>query len=265
MTTTQTPSTLTPQDLALVELLHAERFNINALINKKNPFHPAQTSILTLLDWVDLPHIDAAIQRIVSRTQSLSAKADDDARLIAKKSLSHALAVAASMIPHFDSCPDDPEQAELFAKHTETLIRETRLLAGTLLKLSPTPPSPRARRGTSTDSSEIDNDIASDTASDSDNPTSSDAATSDSTESTRATPSTIRTTPRAAHAPRLNRNSRKPAFSPAEVAEILSALLDHEHDLKSRNTSSHNPTTSPNSSPDSQPLDASLPTAPAHS
>ena len=265
MTTTQIPSTLTPQDLALVELLHSERFNLNALLNKQTPFHPAQVSILKLIEWVKLPHIASAIDAIMATHRILSAKADEEAQLIAKKSLSHALAVAASMIPHFDSCPDDPEQAELFTKHTETLIRETRLIARTLLKLSPPSPPPRSRRGRPTDSSKIDNDIASDATSDTDNPTSSDAATSDSTESTRATQSTIRPASRGAHATRLNRNSRKPVFSPAEVAEILSALLDHEHDLKSRNTSSHNPTTSPDSSRDSQPLDASLPTASAHS
>jgi len=235
MTTTQKPSTITatlnPQDRALVELLHAQRFNLNAIINRQDPFHPAQTSILDLLDWVSQPHIDAAIQRIVTLTDALSAKADEDARLIAKKSLSHALAVAASMILHFDSCPDDPAQAELFAKHTETLIRETRLLARTLLKLSPPPAPPRSRRGRSTDSTEIDNDIASNTTSDIDNSTSSTAAETDSIPA-RAT--NTRPTSESARSSRINRNSRKPAFSPAEVAEILSALLDHEADVKLR-------------------------------
>ncbi|MBU6412671.1 MAG: hypothetical protein KGS45_04300 [Planctomycetes bacterium] len=234
MTTTQKPSTITatlnPQDRALVELLHAQRFNLNALINRQDPFHPAQTSILDLLDWVSQPHIDAAIQRIVTLTDALSAKADEDARLIAKKSLSHALAVAASMILHFDSCPDDPAQAELFAKHTETLIRETRLLARTLLKLSPppTPPTPpRARRSKSAEINDIDTtDAASEITSGTDD--AAQSTSSDSTESARASRSASRSS-------RLNRNSRKPAFSPAEVAEILSALLDHEESTKPNN------------------------------
>jgi hypothetical protein len=219
MTTSQTPSTflsnLNPQDLALIDLLQAERFNPHALINTQNPFHPAQNSLLNLLSWLQQPHIAAAIDSLMAALEALSTKANAHAQLIAKESLTHALAVAASMIPHFDTCPQDPEQAELFAKRAESLIRETRLLARTLLKLSP-PPAPRRSRSAASNNTE-------------DNTPDAPASTDDSTSPDADQPASSRPT----RASRLNRNSRKPAFSPAEVAEILSALLDHEETHKS--------------------------------
>lgn len=247
MNTTQTPfnalTSLDHQDRALLELLQTERYNIHALVNRQNPSHPAQTSILDLLDWVSRPDIDRAIQYINQLHNALSANADKEAHLIAKKSLSHALAVAASMIPHFDTCPenpDDPQAAERFAKHTETLIRETRLLARTLLKLSPPPAPPRRSRATSIDSAADTDQLDNTTL---ENDTAAADATSESNTTTNSTESTSTRASRGRHASRLNRNSRKPAFSPAEVAEILSALLDHDADLSSRAFSSKSSST----------------------
>jgi len=240
MNTTQNPSnaltSLDRQDRALLELLQTERYNIQALLNKQSPFHPAQTSILDLLDWVSRPDIDRAIQYINQLHNALSANADKEAHFIAKKSLSRALAVAASMIHHFDTCPenpDDPQAAERFAKHTETLIRETRLLARTLLKLSPPPAPPRRSRTNATNTtsaSELDSNTKLE-----DDSAAADAGSTSATNSTDSTESASAGTSRAKHASRLNRNSRKPAFSPAEVAEILSALLDHEESTKPNN------------------------------
>lgn len=250
MTTPQNPSNpasalanLDSQDFALIELLQAERFNLNALLNKQTPFHPAQVSILTLIEWVNQPRIAAAIDSITASLRALSAKADEEAQLIAKKSLTHALAVAASMIPRFDACPDDPEQAELFAKRTESLIRETRLIARTLLKLSPPPPPPRRARASSSPDGALDVDVIAnvdahdhetlDAASAIDSDTNPGASThTDDAVETSNTP-TRRVMLRSS---RLSRNSRKPVFSPAEVAEILSALIYHEEDLKKRAT-----------------------------
>lgn len=243
MTTTQNPSnspastTLSPQDQALIELLDAERFNLRALLNKSNPIHPCQRSLITLTAWSTQPHIDAALETIMDSHRALAAKADAQAHIVARESLTHALAIAASMIPHFDTCPDDPEHAEAFAKRAESLIRETRLIARTLLKLSP-PPAPR--RSKSAASNHTDNDTTSDAAAKNDSTDDSTSPDSDQPASSRPT--------RASRASRLNRNSRKPAFSPAEVAEILSALLDHEDTLKSAAasvTSSASPTLIP--------------------
>ncbi len=233
------PQPLTSQDLALIEALEENRFNIRLLINKIDPIHPAQRDIISLTRWARQPHINQAIDAIVDTHRELAKKADAHAHLVAKESLSHALAVAASMIPHFDTCPDDPQQAEAFARHSETLIRETRLIARTLLKLSP-PPAPRRSKSAASNHTDNDNDTTSDAAAKNDSTDDSASPDSDQPASSRPT--------RASRASRLNRNSRKPAFSPAEVAEILSALLDHEDTLKSAAasvTSSASPTLIP--------------------
>jgi hypothetical protein len=236
------PQPLTSQDLALIEALEENRFNIRLLINKIDPIHPAQRDIISLTRWARQPHINQAIDAIVDTHRELAKKADAHAHLVAKESLSHALAVAASMIPHFDTCPDDPQQAEAFARHSETLIRETRLIARTLLKLSP-PPAPR--RSKSAASNHTDNDTTSDAAAKNDSTDDSASPDSDQPASSRPT--------RASRASRLNRNSRKPAFSPAEVAEILSALLDHEDTLKSAATAALTHTSTTPQPPSSTP------------
>jgi hypothetical protein len=233
MNTSQTndltdPQPLTSQDLALIEALEENRFNIRLLINKIDPIHPAQRDIISLTRWARQPHINQAIDAIVDTHRELAKKADAHAHLVAKESLSHALAVAASMIPHFDTCPDDPQQAEAFSRHSETLIRETRLIARTLLKLSPPPVPPRPSRARSPHSSDT-------TDAQSHAQTDAPSRTDDSASVVNTSPDSNPSPARLTHA-RLNRNSRKPAFSPAEVAEILSALLHHEDTLKSAAT-----------------------------
>lgn len=226
---------LHPQDLALIELLDAERFNIRALLNKVNPIHPAQRSLITLTHWSSQPHIEAALEAIMRAHRALWAKADAQAHVVARESLTHALAMAASMIPHFDTCPDDPDKAEEFAKRAEFYIRETRSLARTLLKLSPPSPTPRRSRSAASPSSNLtDSDTSESTTTASDMSTSSTSSPSSDAESPlppRGTPGRI-----AALKARFSRNARKPIFSPAEVAEILTALLDHEEELKKRVT-----------------------------
>ncbi len=259
MTTTQNPSnspastTLSPQDQALIELLDAERFNLRALLNKSNPIHPCQRSLITLTAWSTQPHIDAALETIMDSHRALAAKADAQAHIVARESLTHALAIAASMIPHFDTCPDDPEHAEAFAKRAESLIRETRLIARTLLKLAPPQKSRRAA------SDHVDT-----TDTESDSPAHTDSTSShhpeDGPNAHAATPSASSTA--APRATRLNRNSRKPVFSPAEVAEILSALLDHEHNLTSRQRSNATTSSTPSlasSMGNAVPSDTSIP------
>jgi len=221
MNTSQTtaiadPQSLTPQDCQLIELLEDNRFNLRLLLDTSAPIHPAQRDIISLTHWARQPHINQALETLVQTHRDLAQKADAHALLIAKQSLTHALAVAASMIPHFDTCPEDPEQAELFAKRAESLIRETRLLARTLLKLSP-PPTPRRSKPAA--SNHTEDNTTPDAPASTDDSTSPDADQHTSSRPTRPS--------------RLNRNSRKPAFSPAQVAEILSALLDHEEAHKS--------------------------------
>jgi hypothetical protein len=258
MNTSQTtaiadPQSLTPQDCQLIELLEDNRFNLRLLLDKSAPIHPAQRDIISLTHWARQPHINQALESLVQTHRDLAQKADAHALLIAKQSLTHALAVAASMIPHFDTCPEDPEQAELFAKRAESLIRETRLLARTLLKLSP-PPTPRRSKPAASNHTEDNTTPTTEShLNAADSRDSADSTSPDADQHTSSRPS---------RASRLNRNSRKPAFSPAQVAEILSALLDHEENLTSPAAAlAHSPTTPPVSlSPASV-----LPTDPSHS
>lgn len=251
---------LHPQDLALIELLDAERFNIRALLNKVNPIHPVQRSLVTLTQWAKQPHIRATLDAIMEAHQALWAKADAQAHIVARESLTHALAMAASMIPHFDTCPDDPDKAEEFAKRAEFYIRETRSLARTLLKLSPPPPPPpssrRSRSAASPSSHLTDPDTSESTTSASHASSSSTSSDSESPLPPRGSPGRV-----AALKMRFSRNARKPTFSPAEVAEILSALLEHEEDINSRlkkpTPAKTSPPPDPSSPPDTAPQNPS--------
>ncbi|MBU6412056.1 MAG: hypothetical protein KGS45_01160 [Planctomycetes bacterium] len=118
---------LPSSELALLNLLILNSFNLRACISPDPQTHAARRTYITLLLWLDTPLIRPAYQALVALEAEKSAAADIAREECARSALEHAVLVARQNLDDATRLPDNHEQIDRRA-------RELRLLARPLIR-----------------------------------------------------------------------------------------------------------------------------------
>lgn len=145
MDTTPNLSHLAPSDRTLLDRILRADFDLESLISASPDSHPAQSSLLDLLAWLEQPLIKSITDFLVAaaaRAEAIAQARLRSRRIISLEKLFHA---ALALIPSTDDLPQlqtqDPKAADKLIAHTFRAIREARLVAHNLEKaLNPAQP-----------------------------------------------------------------------------------------------------------------------------
>ncbi len=128
---------LEPIDRTLIETAISRRFDLPALVDATSP-HPAQHSLLSLIAWLDQPHIHTATEtciRIFTRAAAYAASLDAPAQAAALKRLltSTLDLLDRSPLPSNQTDASDPAADKAITRN-HRIGREARLLTAAIAK-----------------------------------------------------------------------------------------------------------------------------------